>query len=205
MENGMAAGEKLEAVGRRILTVSRNELYLKMRFLDVALSSLAFVMDVGAEGLGTDGLFLYFHPQYLGGLYRENRVMVNRLYLHLVLHGIFHHITRRKGRKERLYSLACDIAAESMIDDMQHRCILKSRSLLRRETYRRLLSELKVLASEKVYGVLDMWELSEDELFRLEAEFRVDDHSYWPREDEQKKQQEIENRWQDVSQRMETR
>ena len=102
MENGMAAGEKLEAVGRRILTVSRNELYLKMRFLDVALSSLAFVMDVGAEGLGTDGLFLYFHPQYLGGLYRENRVMVNRLYLHLVLHGIFHHITRRKGRKDLL-------------------------------------------------------------------------------------------------------
>ncbi|MCI9422534.1 MAG: metallopeptidase [Dorea sp.] len=204
MENGMAAGEKLEAVGRRILTVSRNELYLKMRFLDVALSSLAFVMDVGAEGLGTDGLFLYFHPQYLGGLYRENRVMVNRIYLHLVLHGIFHHITRRKGRKERLYSLACDIAAESIIDDMQHRCILKSRSLLRRETYRRLSGELKVLASEKVYGVLDGWALSEDELFRLEAEFRVDDHSYWPKEDEQKKQQEIENRWQDVSQRMET-
>ncbi len=200
----MAAGEKLETVGRRILTVSRNELYLKMRFLDVALSSLAFVMDAGAQGLGTDGLFLYYHPRYLGGLYRENRVMVNRLYLHLVLHGIFHHITRRKGRKERLYSLACDIAAESMIDDMQYRCILKSRSLLRRETYRRLFGELKVLASEKVYGVLDMWELSEDELLRLEAEFRVDDHSYWPREDEQKKQQEIENRWQDVSERMET-
>lgn len=200
----MDTGEKLEMVGRKILTVSRNELYLKMRFLDVALSSLAFVMDVGADGLGTDGLFLYYHPQYLGGIYREDRIRVNRLYLHLVLHGIFHHITRRKGRKERLYSLACDIAAESIIDGMQYRCILAGRSLLRRETYGRLHKELKVLSADKVYRVLYGLGLSEEETLRLEAEFRIDDHSYWPKEEEKKKQEEIENRWQDVSEQMET-
>ena len=200
----MDTGEKLEMIGRKILTVSRNELYLKMRFLDVALSSLAFVMDVGADGLGTDGLFLYYHPQYLGGLYREDRIRVNRLYLHLVLHGIFHHITRRKGRKERLYSLACDIAAESIIDGMQYRCVLAGRSLLRRETYGRLHKELKVLSADKVYRVLYGLGLSEEETFRLEAEFRIDDHSYWPKEEEKKKQEEIENRWQDVSEQMET-
>ncbi len=200
----MDTGEKLEMIGRKILTVSRNELYLKMRFLDVALSSLAFVMDVGADGLGTDGLFLYYHPQYLGGLYREDRIRVNRLYLHLVLHGIFHHITRRKGRKERLYSLACDIAAESIIDGMQYRCVLAGRSLLRRETYGRLHKELKVLSADKVYRVLYGLGLSEEETLRLEAEFRIDDHSYWPKEEEKKKQEEIENRWQDVSEQMET-
>lgn len=200
----MDTGEKLEMIGRKILTVSRNELYLKMRFLDVALSSLAFVMDVGADGLGTDGLFLYYHPQYLGGIYREDRIRVNRLYLHLVLHGIFHHITRRKGRKERLYSLACDIAAESIIDGMQYRCILAGRSLLRRETYGRLHKELKVLSADKVYRVLHDLGLSEEETLRLEAEFRIDDHSYWPKEEEKKKQEEIENRWQDVSEQMET-
>lgn len=200
----MDTGEKLEMIGRKILTVSRNELYVKMRFLDVALSSLAFVMDVGADGLGTDGLFLYYHPQYLGGLYREDRIRVNRLYLHLVLHGIFHHITRRKGRKERLYSLACDIAAESIIDGMQYRCVLAGRSLLRRETYGRLHKELKVLSADKVYRVLHGLGLSEEETLRLEAEFRIDDHSYWPKEEEKKKQEEIENRWQDVSEQMET-
>ena len=55
--------EKLEEVSRKILAVSRNELYMKMRFLDVALSSLVFVMDIGADGLGTDGLYLYYHAQ----------------------------------------------------------------------------------------------------------------------------------------------
>ncbi|MGF0031941.1 vWA domain-containing protein [Bariatricus sp. SGI.154] len=200
----LTTGEKLDVVSRKILMVSRNELYLKMRFMDVALSSLFFVMDEGADGMGTDGLYLYYHPQYLGGLYREDRIQVNRIYLHLVLHGIFRHMVRKNGREERLYSLACDIVTESMIDSMQHRCVLKSRSWLRRETYRRLKKEMKVLTAEKVYGEIGRWELSEAEMMRLETEFRVDDHSYWPSDDDQKKQNQIENKWQDISEQMET-
>lgn len=200
----MTTGEKLEMVSRKILAASRNELYLKMRFLDVALSSLSFVMDIGVNGLGTDGLSLYYHPQKLGGLYREDRVRVNRLYLHLVLHGIFHHMTRSRGRSMRLYSLACDIATESILDSMQHRCILMSRSALRRQTYQRLSKELKVLSADKVYKVLESMELAEREFSALEEEFRVDDHGYWPKEEERKRQEEIENRWKDISEQMET-
>ena len=55
--------EKLEDVSRKILALSRNELYMKMRFLDVALSSLKFVMDTQIDGIGTDGLCLYDDPQ----------------------------------------------------------------------------------------------------------------------------------------------
>ena len=204
MENKIDMGEKLDSIGRKILAAARNELYLKMRFMDVALSSLIFVLDEGACGMGTDGLYLYYHPQYLGGLYREDRVMVNRIYLHLVLHGIFRHMSRRKGREEERYSLACDIVTESIIDGMQHRCVLKSRSWLRRETYRRLGKEMKVLTAEKVYGALERWNLEEADFARLAGEFRVDDHSYWPADDDQKKQSQIENQWQDISEQMET-
>ena len=102
--------------------------------------------------------------------------MVNRIYLHLVLHGIFRHMIRRKGREEERYSLACDIVTESIIDGMRHRCVLRSRSWLRRETYRRLGKEMKVLTAEKVYGALEKWNLSEAEFARLAGEFRVDDH-----------------------------
>ena len=204
MENKIDMGEKLDSIGRKILATARNELYLKMRFMDVALSSLIFVLDEGACGMGTDGLYLYYHPQYLGGLYREDRVMVNRIYLHLVLHGIFRHMIRRKGREEERYSLACDIVTESIIDGMRHRCVLKSRSWLRRETYRRLGKEMKVLTAEKVYGALERWNLEEADFARLAGEFRVDDHSYWPADDDQKKQSQIENQWQDISEQMET-
>lgn len=204
MESKIDIGEKLDSIGRKILAAARNELYLKMRFMDVALSSLIFVLDEGACGMGTDGLYLYYNPQYLGDLYREDRVMVNRIYLHLVLHGIFRHMIRRKGREEERYSLACDIVTESIIDGMRHRCVLRSRSWLRRETYRRLGKEMKVLTAEKVYGALEKWNLSEAEFARLAGEFRVDDHSYWPADDDQKKQSQIENQWQDISEQMET-
>lgn len=196
--------ERMENLGRKILITARNELYMKMRFLDVALSSLPLVLDTGAEGMGTDGMYLYYDPKYLGGLFRTDRVAVNRIYLHLVLHGIFRHMIRRKGREERLYNLACDIVTESIIDDMQHRCVLKSRPLLRREMYRELKKEMKTLTVERVYEFLKKEQLSENKILQLETEFRVDDHSYWPKDEDKKKQSQIENKWQDISEHMET-
>ncbi len=51
--------DRLENISRKILVMARNELYMKMRFLDVALSSLPFASTT-AERMGTDGLYLYF-------------------------------------------------------------------------------------------------------------------------------------------------
>ena len=57
--------ERMESVSRKILITARNELYMKMRFLDVALSCMPFIPDTGADGMGTDGLYLYYDPQRL--------------------------------------------------------------------------------------------------------------------------------------------
>uniref|UniRef100_UPI003AB5BB3C DUF2201 family putative metallopeptidase n=1 Tax=Eisenbergiella sp. TaxID=1924109 RepID=UPI003AB5BB3C len=100
----------LEGLGNQILSAARDELYLGMRFLDVALSSFAYQMDTSVNPFGTNGSVIYFHPQYLGGLYRENRILVNRGYLHMVFHCIFRHMVKR-GMDDRYWSLSCDIAA----------------------------------------------------------------------------------------------
>ena len=194
----------IETVSEQILKIARNELYLNMRFLDVSLSSMAFVMDEAVRPLGTDGFCLYYHPQYLGGMYREERILVNRAYLHIVLHCIFRHLIRREGREKERWNLSCDIVAESMIDSMQHRRVRRSKSWLRRETYRKLRERMKVLTPDRVYGVLERWELSEQELRQLAEEFYVDDHCYWPEDDDRKRQNEIENRWKNKSEQMET-
>lgn len=83
--------ERLQEIGSSILRAARDELYLGMRFLDVALSSFSYQMDGQIHGFGTDGRVMYFQPQMLGGLYRENRILVNRGYLHMVFHCIFRH------------------------------------------------------------------------------------------------------------------
>ena len=97
--------EQLAAVGEKILKASRRALYLKMRFLDVALCSLFFVPDPDAEIMGTDGLVLYYCPEGLGRIYQRDPVLVQRLYLHEVLHGIFRHMIRGRGRMRRFTGL----------------------------------------------------------------------------------------------------
>ena len=83
--------KRIEEINLKILVSARNELYLHLRFLDVALSTLHYQMDAGTDTIGTDGIGLYYHPAYLGGLYREGRREVNRAYLHIILHCIFGH------------------------------------------------------------------------------------------------------------------
>ena len=63
---------------------------------------------------------------------------------------------------------------------------------------------MKVLTAEKIYGVLVHMELSETELLKLRKEFQVDSHAYWPEDDDKKKQDQIENQWQSISEQTET-
>ena len=86
--NPQEAAQRLQDIGSSILRAARDELYLGMRFLDVALSSFIYQMDGSVSPFGTDGAVMYFHPAQLGGLYKENRILVNRGYLHMVFHCI---------------------------------------------------------------------------------------------------------------------
>ena len=198
------AAEKLKSLGVSILCAARDELYFSMRFLDVALSSFVYQMDSSVSPFGTDGAVMYFHPQQLGGLLRENRILVNRGYLHMVFHCIFRHMFKRM-EDERYWDLSCDIAAEHLIDGCDKRPVRWSRSLLRRETYRKLEAGGRVMNAERIFRELKAWELTEKELSSLEEEFRTDDHRYWEnRGPERKKEPELSRKWQEINEKMET-
>lgn len=196
--------ERFQELGSQILRASRDELYMGMRFLDVALSSFAYQMDTTVSPFGTDGIVMYFHPQELGGMYRQNRILVNRGYLHMVFHCIFRHLWK-KGYDQRYWDLSCDIAAEHLIDANFHRSVRYSRSLIRRETYRKLELEHKTLHAERIYKILKKWNLDEAELIKLQAEFYVDDHKYWPMQNPDSEQNpQLQQKWQDINESMET-
>ena len=217
--------ERLQVIGSSILRAARDELYLGMRFLDVALSSFSYQMNGSIHGFGTDGRVMYFQPQMLGGLYKENRILVNRGYLHMVFHCIFRHFAWRGAGKnigagysagennadsektieERLRDLSCDIAVEHIIDGMNYRSIRFSRSLLRRETYRLLEKEGKTLNAQRVYKILSGWNLSEKDFVNLEQEFRTDDHKYWEsKKPDQKPNPMLSRKWGEINDGIET-
>ena len=197
--------EQLERIGTQILNASRAELYFGMRFLDVALSSFDYQMNTEIAPFGTDGRSIFYHPQLLGGMYRRNRIQVNRGYLHMVYHCIFRHIV--KPVNGNAWELSCDIAVEHLVDANYHRSVRSSKSLLRRETYRRLEQEAngKVLNAERIFKILQSWNLGEKEMEKLEQEFYVDDHRYWESQKPNQQPDSILNqKWQDINEQMET-
>ena len=192
--------EQLERIGTQILNASSAELYFGMRFLDVALSSFDYQMNTEVAPFGTDGRNIFYHPQLLGGMYRRNRIQVNRGYLHMVYHCIFRHIV--KTVNGNVWELSCDIAVEHLVDANYHRSVRASKSLLRRETYRRLEQEAngKVLNAERIFKILQGWNLEEKELEKLEQEFYVDDHRYWESQKPNRQPDPILNqKWQDIN------
>ena len=200
------AEERLVQIGSSILNASRNELYMNMRFLDVALSSLEYEADPSLDTVGTDGYRIRYNPYYLMDLYRKNRVFVNRAYLHMVLHCVFRHLMKRENREPTYWNLACDIAIESIIDSLYHRSIRIPKSYIRQEYYKRLNKSLKVLTAEGIYKNFMEDLLTERELRILQKEFTVDDHCFWPTPDQQNQpqMQMLNDKWKDISEKTQT-
>ena len=178
--------EEFISVCMEILRNARNELYLSMRFLDVALSSLYFTADPSVHGIATDGSCLFFEPEALASMYRMSRVYVNRAYLHSIFHCLFCHMWTRKKRAEEYWNLACDIAVESIIDKLYRPCIHMRMSPARQEFYGRLERRISVFNAESVYHALQEMGLSESEYLRLAQEFYRDDHCRWGQDDDDK-------------------
>lgn len=217
--------QKLIQIGTNILSASRNELYLSMRFLDLALSGLKYEMNLSSLYVGTDGEKILFNPRYLVQRYLCDRVLVNRAYLHMVLHCLFRHPFHLNDRDEELWHLACDIAVESIVDSLPSKAVHLVVSDQRNETYDMLRRELKVLSAEGIYRVLKEKNLSIQEFGKLQLEYWVDDHVFWEHkkdddqeqdnqnddqnndqqeEEQNEKQQQLEEKWTEIGEKTET-
>ena len=198
--------ERVRGIGNRILRESRTDLYLQMRFLDLALSALSYEMKPGTEYLGTDGAHLFYDPDLLFIRYRRNRILVNRGYLHCVLHCVFRHLWKRPGEDRELWDLACDIAMESVLDGISLRAVHQPASWFRRNFYGGMREKVPVPTAEKVYEMLRAMNPDPETRGELAREFRIDDHSLWP--DPQKKppagMPPLQQKWDDIAQKMQT-
>ncbi len=192
-------------VAADILKNARNELYLNMRFLDIALSSLAFLPEQQIRVTGTDGSILYFQPDALVSVFRKGRAAVNRQYLHSIIHCLFSHLWTRKDRDEEYWNLACDIAAEYVIDGLHLKAVHHPKSSVRRELYHMLETEdAAVVTAERVYRFLCRMHPIQAQLDIWKREFLVDDHCKWERQDPQKSPSPQRQKWDDIRDKMQT-
>lgn len=194
------------AVCNEILKDSKNELYLNLHFFDVALHSLAPEPSMSLSTAATDGAVYRYNPEYLIAQYKVGSVPVNRAYLHSILHCLFGHIWHRRAEEELAYwNLACDIAAEYILDGLPLRCLRNPPKPYRRAVYDGLLKKIPVIHGEAVFRLLQEEEPDIRIVARLVQEFTVDSHGLWPAGDTGPKSPlEQQEQWKDIRDKMET-
>ena len=200
-------GKGFADIGREILFAARNELYLNLPYLDVALCALAF--QPGGEvtlSLATDGETLYYDGAWLSDRYLRSRVLTNRAYLHVILHCMLRHLGKKQGKAPELWDLACDAAVESILDELNYPCLNEGTVSMKQKFWGECRREMKVLTAEGIYRHLLRRNLPPYELAQLQRVFLVDDHGLWAPEDQQdqKQQSRQDQKWQDLSEKTQT-
>lgn len=168
----------------KVLAYVRDEIYLELRFFEIALSALAPRADRALRAFATDGTALFYSPGQVLYVFRRNAPFLDRAYLHTVLHCIFAHLwiggTRERGR----WNTACDIAVEYTIDAMGKNCTKRILGWRRQRFYERLAQSGEGISAAVIYRMLG--EVSGEEERQLAEEFYTDDHCYWPKREERR-------------------
>lgn len=194
-------------MAEKILSYIRNDLYLELRFLNLAFAALPVRADKSIKAFATDGNYLYFSSEQVLRVFERNPLFLNRAYLHTLLHCLFSHlwiapeeVMRREAYVEndvlsgqQLWHLACDIMVEYTIDHMDKSCTRRILSWSRQKLYGMIEAAGEPVSALMMYRILK--EMSGEETRNLRTEFYTDDHCYWPkREDsEAKRQQAVKN------------
>ena len=199
--------DRLAAVGLDILMAARAELGMSMPYLAEALYALAPAPgDEVTISAATDGVTLYYNGSYLADCYLRSGKLVNRLVLHGILHCMFRHLRKRRGRDAVLWDLACDAAVESVIDSLPYPCLQNPGAPSRAKFYGECRRELKVLTAEGIYRLLLRNPRPEYEIAQLQRAFLMDDHSLWDMEEKRQKEQteRQDQLWQSIASKTQT-
>ena len=175
--------EQMEKLAVQILWYARNELLVALRFMDLALCKLTYqAADVARTA--TDGKHLYFAPQYIFQLYREGGYTLNHAYLHSVFHCVFYHPFIAPGVDQPLWDLACDIAVEGIIRELNVKQLETAMDAARAVELDALQKTYGKLTAERLYKSFLKKPLSKKEQERLQEIFQVDEHMVWYMEKE---------------------
>lgn len=168
-------------VASEVLNFSRQRTLVNMRFLEPAIRMLtespSKCMRNRSYGMGTDGKNLYYNPEYVLRAYQKEKGFVSRMYLHLVVHGIFRHFFVNPQIEQRKWDLACDMATEYIIESWKLDFADISAGADEKWELDRIRKNVGLMNAEKIYGYLK--KTKESEIDRLEKIFRRDDHSFW--------------------------
>lgn len=117
IQTPVPAADELAA---QVLLLAQSRLTADLRFLSSALEQLKPIPVPALDTLfAGDGRCLYYCPETLLRTFRAQQSVPTRALLHVTLHFLLGHPFQRQEMDHRLWSLACDIAAEEVIRELE--------------------------------------------------------------------------------------
>ena len=177
--NNSQAFDRACALTQEIMSMARGQIIMQLRFMDRALFEMRPVLCDQGE-IRTDGARMYYSPGHILEKYRENRHWVLHAYLHALMHSVFRHAFVSPEIYGDMWDIACDIAVEKLIRELDMPFLSDDPLRARREALLdRLYPDAAPSIAEKLYSaIMDMPPESDEE--RAIAELlRFDDHSLW--------------------------
>lgn len=179
--------EKVEKIALEIINLSRNKLLVNLRFMDMALSQPKVESRADlTKSASTDGRVYIYDPEHILSAYRAGEMLPTRNLLHSIFHCVFRHMFIGPSVDVRYWDLACDIAVECVINDLDLPYLNTVKAQQQSAFIKQFAEELKLPSAEKVYRFLMDKNLANDKLLALTALFKADDHFLWYLSDEEK-------------------
>lgn len=176
-----------DRIARQIIDMTRNSLFVTLRFMDVALCQFTYInSDQLAENIrrvqtvATTGQHMIYDPQYIIEQYMKDKQSLPRDYLHMVLHCVFRHPFVSAKLDKGCWDLACDIAAEAIICelDIRQANIRNSADVVSEiQRIRGMLGQQ--LTAERLYAWFRAGGAQHKDMEKWRRLFCRDDHAVW--------------------------
>ena len=178
MDTQSEKSQKMGELARDVLILSRNTLVVNLRFLDVALSQFE-LYPINSSTLLTDGKHILYNPRHVLESYRSGKEFPVRDYLHIVMHCVFRHMYMDPTLNRAYWDLACDIAVENVISELNLKAVAAPREQMQAEYIAAIKQELKYVTAEKIYSYLRRTIPDPKKIAEIRGYFYADNHEIW--------------------------
>lgn len=179
---------KTEKVAAEIIQMSKNKLLVNMRFMDMALNQFRMSPRPDLTPFSAcDGDVYVYDPVHILKAYMLDENLPIRNFLHSVLHCVFKHFYVNTLVDQTMWNLACDIAVESAINDLELSFLNITKAKEQVQFFDLFKNKVKTVSAEKIYRYFLDEKLSDHLVEKLSLLFKGDDHVLWYLTETQKK------------------